>query len=277
MANVYTENAIKNYLKNIGDISILTPEQEKEIAFKSSIGDKQATETLIVSNLRLVVSIAKRYKGRGLPMTDLIQEGNIGLMVAAKKFDLDKNCRFSTYATYWIKQYILRSIDNQRKSVRVPVHMLETIAKYHKTENLLAQQLKRKPTDDEVAKEMKVEVSLIKQLQLFSLENLSLDTKIGEDDVTLGDFVESHTFTSPEENSYNNLRKEKIAEVLNSLSEKERKVIILRYGLEDGVSKTLEDIGDLLGFSKERIRQVEKSAMKKLSHPSRRKILKDFL
>lgn len=274
-ASVYATNSIKSYLHQIGQIKILTSTEEKEIFERYSRGDEHALEELITANLRLVVSIAKRYKGRGLSLEDLIQEGNIGLMTAAKKFDYTKGFKFSTYATYWIRQSIQRAIDNTKNTIRVPVHMMENLAKYKKVYSELLQK-SGTPSEEEIAKQMGVTVKTVKEIKVLELSMLSLDETLGEDNTTLGSLIESNTYVSPEDNYRQIELSEKLHMVLDQLSEKEKQVIILRFGLDGGEAKTLEDIGRMYNLSKERIRQIEATALKKLAHPSRARQLEGF-
>lgn len=276
MSNVYVDNAVKSYLKQIGEYDILTPQEEQEIALRCAAGDLAARDQLISANLKLVISVAKRYKGRGLPFLDLVQEGNIGLMTAVDKFNLDKQCKFSTYATYWIKQSIMRALDNQKRTIRVPVHLLEDLAKYKKVQNELTQQLLRPPYLEEISEYMGFSVDYLKELQEYNLDCVSLNTQIGDDEnMALEDLLSSNYMNPIFEYEDNNL-KEKIYTILETLSPREREIIILRMGLEDGVPMTLEDIGKRMHLSKERIRQIFNESLKKLSHPSRQWILEEF-
>ena len=269
---------VRMYLKEIGQIKLLTNEEETELADKISEGDEYAKSTLAEANLRLVVSIAKRYVGRGMLFLDLIQEGNIGLMKAVEKFDVSKGYKFSTYATWWIRQAITRAIADQARTIRVPVHMVETINKLARVERQLTLELNREPTEEELSKKMGTTVEKIRDIYKISQEPVSLETPIGEeDDSHLGDFIPDETNMSPEDFAINELLKDEISEVLLTLTEREEKVIRLRFGLEDGRPRTLEEVGQLFGVTRERIRQIEAKALRKLRHPSRSRKLKDYL
>ena len=269
---------VRMYLKEIGQIKLLTTEEELELADKIAQGDEQAKATLAEANLRLVVSIAKRYVGRGMLFLDLIQEGNIGLMKAVEKFDVTKGYKFSTYATWWIRQAITRAIADQSRTIRVPVHMVETINKLARVERQLTLELNREPTEEELAKKMGTSVDKIRDIYKISQEPVSLEIPIGEeDDSHLGDFIPDETNMSPEDFAVNELLKDEISEVLLTLTEREEKVIRLRFGLEDGRPRTLEEVGQLFGVTRERIRQIEAKALRKLRHPSRSRKLKDYL
>lgn len=269
---------VRMYLKEIGQIKLLTTEEELELADKIAEGDEQAKATLAEANLRLVVSIAKRYVGRGMLFLDLIQEGNIGLMKAVEKFDVSKGYKFSTYATWWIRQAITRAIADQARTIRVPVHMVETINKLARVERQLTLELNREPTEEELAKKMGTSVEKIRDIYKISQEPVSLEIPIGEeDDSHLGDFIPDETNMSPEDYAVNELLKDEISEVLLTLTEREEKVIRLRFGLEDGRPRTLEEVGQLFGVTRERIRQIEAKALRKLRHPSRSRKLKDYL
>lgn len=269
---------VRMYLKEIGQIKLLTTEEELELADKISQGDEQAKATLAEANLRLVVSIAKRYVGRGMLFLDLIQEGNIGLMKAVEKFDVTKGYKFSTYATWWIRQAITRAIADQARTIRVPVHMVETINKLARVERQLTLELNREPTEEELSKKMGTSVEKIRDIYKISQEPVSLEIPIGEeDDSHLGDFIPDETNMSPEDFAINELLKDEISEVLLTLTEREEKVIRLRFGLEDGRPRTLEEVGQLFGVTRERIRQIEAKALRKLRHPSRSRKLKDYL
>ena len=269
---------VRMYLKEIGQIKLLTNEEEAELADRISSGDEVAKATLAEANLRLVVSIAKRYVGRGMLFLDLIQEGNIGLMKAVEKFDIEKGFKFSTYATWWIRQAITRAIADQARTIRVPVHMVETINKLARVERQLTLELNREPTEEELAKKMETSVEKIREIYKISQEPVSLETPIGEeDDSHLGDFIPDETNMSPEDYAINELLKDEISEVLLTLTEREEKVIRLRFGLEDGRPRTLEEVGQLFGVTRERIRQIEAKALRKLRHPSRSRKLKDYL
>ncbi len=269
---------VRMYLKEIGQIKLLTTEEELELADKIAKGDEQAKATLAEANLRLVVSIAKRYVGRGMLFLDLIQEGNIGLMKAVEKFDVTKGYKFSTYATWWIRQAITRAIADQARTIRVPVHMVETINKLARVERQLTLELNREPTEEELSKKMGTSVEKIRDIYKISQEPVSLEIPIGEeDDSHLGDFIPDETNMSPEDYAVNELLKDEISEVLLTLTEREEKVIRLRFGLEDGRPRTLEEVGQLFGVTRERIRQIEAKALRKLRHPSRSRKLKDYL
>ncbi len=269
---------VRMYLKEIGQIKLLTTEEELELADRIAEGDEQAKATLAEANLRLVVSIAKRYVGRGMLFLDLIQEGNIGLMKAVEKFDVTKGYKFSTYATWWIRQAITRAIADQARTIRVPVHMVETINKLARVERQLTLELNREPTEEELSKKMGTSVEKIRDIYKISQEPVSLEIPIGEeDDSHLGDFIPDETNMSPEDFAINELLKDEISEVLLTLTEREEKVIRLRFGLEDGRPRTLEEVGQLFGVTRERIRQIEAKALRKLRHPSRSRKLKDYL
>ena len=269
---------VRMYLKEIGQIKLLTTEEELELADRIAQGDEQAKAILAEANLRLVVSIAKRYVGRGMLFLDLIQEGNIGLMKAVEKFDVTKGYKFSTYATWWIRQAITRAIADQARTIRIPVHMVETINKLARVERQLTLELNREPTEEELAKKMGTSVEKIRDIYKISQEPVSLEIPIGEeDDSHLGDFIPDETNMSPEDFAVNELLKDEISEVLLTLTEREEKVIRLRFGLEDGRPRTLEEVGQLFGVTRERIRQIEAKALRKLRHPSRSRKLKDYL
>ena len=269
---------VRMYLKEIGQIKLLNTDEELELADRIIEGDEQAKATLAEANLRLVVSIAKRYVGRGMLFLDLIQEGNIGLMKAVDKFDVTKGYKFSTYATWWIRQAITRAIADQARTIRVPVHMVETINKLARIQRQLTLELNREPSEDELAKKMGMSVERIREIYKISQEPVSLETPIGEeDDSHLGDFIKDERNMSPEEYATNELLKDEISEVLLTLTEREEKVIRLRFGLEDGKSRTLEEVGQMFGVTRERIRQIEAKALRKLRHPSRSRKLKDYM
>ena len=269
---------VRMYLKEIGQIKLLTMEEELQLADRILEGDSEAKATLAEANLRLVVSIAKRYVGRGMLFLDLIQEGNIGLMKAVDKFDVSKGYKFSTYATWWIRQAITRAIADQARTIRVPVHMVETINKLARIQRQLTLELNREPTEEELAKKMGTTPDKIRDIYKISQEPVSLETPIGEeDDSHLGDFIKDERNVSPEEYATNELLKDEIAEVLLTLTEREEKVIRLRFGLDDGKSKTLEEVGQIFGVTRERIRQIEAKALRKLRHPSRSRKLKDYM
>ena len=269
---------VRMYLKEIGKISLLTLEEEQELSKKVAEGDEKAKKRLAESNLRLVVSIAKRYFGRGLLFLDLIQEGNIGLMKAVEKFDYDKGYKFSTYATWWIRQAITRALADQARTIRVPVHMVETINKMARIERQMTLELNREPTDQELSKKMGLSVDKIAEIRKISQDPVSLETPIGEeDDSHLGDFLADERTMSPEEFATYEILKDELREVLDTLTVREKEVLELRFGLFDGSSHTLEEVGKQFKVTRERIRQIEAKALRKLRHPSRAKKLKDFL
>lgn len=269
---------VRMYLKEIGQIKLLTMDEELALADRIIAGDEEAKATLAEANLRLVVSIAKRYVGRGMLFLDLIQEGNIGLMKAVEKFDVSKGYKFSTYATWWIRQAITRAIADQARTIRVPVHMVETINKLARIQRQLTLELNREPSEEELAKKMNMSVDKIREIYKISQEPVSLETPIGEeDDSHLGDFIKDERNMSPEEYATNEMLKDEISDVLLTLTEREEKVIRLRFGLEDGKSRTLEEVGQMFGVTRERIRQIEAKALRKLRHPSRSRKLKDYM
>ena len=269
---------VRMYLKEIGQIKLLSLEEESELADRITAGDEQAKNILAEANLRLVVSIAKRYVGRGMLFLDLIQEGNIGLMKAVDKFDVTKGYKFSTYATWWIRQAITRAIADQARTIRVPVHMVETINKLSRFQRQLTLELNREPTDDELAKKMNTTVEKVREIYKISQDPVSLETPIGEeDDSHLGDFIKDERNLSPEEFATNEMLKDEISQVLETLTEREEKVIRLRFGLEDGKPRTLEEVGQMFGVTRERIRQIEAKALRKLRHPSRSRKLRDYM
>ncbi len=276
--NLTIDDPVRMYLKEIGQIKLLSLDEELKLADRIMAGDEEAKRTLAESNLRLVVSIAKRYVGRGMLFLDLIQEGNIGLMKAVEKFDVSKGYKFSTYATWWIRQAITRAIADQARTIRVPVHMVETINKLARIHRQLTLELNREPSEDELAKKMNLPVERIREILKISQEPVSLETPIGEeDDSHLGDFIKDEHNMSPEDYATNELLKQEISEVLLTLTEREEKVIKLRFGLEDGKSRTLEEVGQMFGVTRERIRQIEAKALRKLKHPSRSRKLKDYM
>ena len=269
---------VRQYLKTIGQVRLLTMEEEQKIAKRISEGDPEAKKELIEANLRLVVSIAKKYVGRGLPLLDLIQEGNIGLMKAVDKFEYEKGFKFSTYATWWIRQAITRAIADQARTIRIPVHMVETINKLIRVSRQLLQELGREPTPEEIAEEMKMPVERVREILKISQEPVSLETPIGEEeDSHLGDFIKDDNVPVPADAATFTLLKEQLEEVLGTLTEREQKVLTLRFGLEDGRARTLEEVGKEFNVTRERIRQIEAKALRKLRHPSRSRKLKDYL
>ena len=276
--DININDPVRMYLKEIGRISLLSPEEELELSEKVAEGDEEAKSKLAESNLRLVVSIAKRYVGRGLLFLDLIQEGNIGLMKAVDKFDSDKGYKFSTYATWWIRQAITRALADQARTIRVPVHMVETINKMSRIQRQLTLELNREPSEEELAKKMGISVEKVREVIKISQEPVSLETPIGEeDDSHLGDFIKDDSSMSPEEYATNEILKEEIKSVLMTLQVREQEVLELRFGLIDGTCHTLEEVGKKFNVTRERIRQIEAKALRKLRHPSRAKKLKDFL
>lgn len=269
---------VRMYLKEIGKISLLSLDEEQELSKRIASGDEEVKKILAESNLRLVVSIAKRYVGRGLLFLDLIQEGNIGLMKAVDKFDYDKGFKFSTYATWWIRQAITRALADQARTIRVPVHMVETINKLARVERQMALDLNREPTDSELAKKMNLPLDKIVEIRRISQDPVSLETPIGEeDDSHLGDFLADERTMGPEEYTDYTMLKEELKEVLETLTKREEEVLELRFGLYDGTCHTLEEVGKKFGVTRERIRQIEAKALRKLRHPSRAKKLRDFL
>ncbi len=275
--NLTINDPVRMYLKEIGQIKLLTYEEELEIANRIVDGDEEAKRELAEANLRLVVSIAKRYVGRGLLFLDLIQEGNIGLMKAVEKFDVTKGYKFSTYATWWIRQAVTRAIADQARTIRVPVHMVETINKTARIQRQLTLELNREPTDEEIAERMELPVEKIKEIYKISQEPVSLETPIGdEDDTQLSDFIKDEHNVGPEEFMLTGSLREEIKGVLLTLTEREERVIRLRFGLDDGKTRTLEEVGQIFGVTRERIRQIESKAIRKLKHPSRSRKLKDY-
>ena len=269
---------VRMYLKEIGKISLLSLDEETELSKRIAEGDETAKNRLAESNLRLVVSIAKRYVGRGMLFLDLIQEGNIGLMKAVEKFDAEKGYKFSTYATWWIRQAITRAIADQARTIRVPVHMVETINKLSRYQRQLTLELNREPTDEELAKKMGMSPDKVREVIKIAQDPVSLETPIGEEeDSHLGDFVPDESNMSPEDFTIHEMLKEEIGDVLLTLTEREEQVLRLRFGLDDGSPKTLEEVGQMFGVTRERIRQIEAKALRKLRHPSRSRKLKVFL
>lgn len=272
------DDPVKIYLKEIGRVPLLTAEEEIELAERMAQGDIKARKRLAEANLRLVVSIAKRYVGRGMQFLDLIQEGNLGLIKAVEKFDHTKGFKFSTYATWWIRQAITRALADQARTIRVPVHMVETINKMSRIQRQLTLELNREPSEDELAKKMGISVEKVREVIKISQEPVSLETPIGEeDDSHLGDFIKDESSMSPEEYATNEILKEEIKSVLMTLQVREQEVLELRFGLVDGTCHTLEEVGKKFNVTRERIRQIEAKALRKLRHPSRAKKLKDFL
>ncbi len=276
--DIKINDPVRMYLKEIGRINLLTSDEEFEYARLAKEGDEEAKKMLAESNLRLVVSIAKRYVGRGMLFLDLIQEGNIGLMKAVEKFDPTKGYKFSTYATWWIRQAITRAIADQARTIRVPVHMVETINKLARVQRQLTQELNREPTDEEIAKRLGITIEKVREVYKISQDPVSLETPIGEeDDSHLGDFIKDERTMGPEEYATVEMLKEELRGVLGTLTDREEKVLKLRFGLEDGQCRTLEEVGQIFGVTRERIRQIEAKALRKLRHPSRSRKLKDFL
>ena len=275
---VNIDDHVKMYLKEIGKVPLLDSEEEKELAMRMVDGDPAAKRRLAEANLRLVVSIAKRYVGRGMLFLDLIQEGNLGLIKAVEKFDYTKGYKFSTYATWWIRQAITRAIADQARTIRIPVHMVETINKLIRVSRQLLQELGREPQAEEIAKELNMPTDKVREIMKIAQEPVSLETPIGEEeDSHLGDFIEDHDAPAPADAASFTLLREQLDEVLETLTLREKKVLELRFGLEDGRSRTLEEVGQHFGVTRERIRQIEAKALRKLRHPSRSKRLKDFL
>ena len=275
---ISVDDPVRMYLKEIGKIPLLTAEKEIELAKRMEAGDEEAKRELAEANLRLVVSIAKRYVGRGMLFLDLIQEGNLGLMKAVEKFDYKKGYKFSTYATWWIRQSITRAIADQARTIRIPVHMVETINKLVRVQRQLVQELGRDPSPGEIAKEMNMEVEKVREIMKIAQEPVSLETPIGEEeDSHLGDFIEDENALAPADAATFIMLREQLIEVLDTLTPREQKVLRLRFGLDDGRARTLEEVGKEFDVTRERIRQIEAKALRKLRHPSRSKKLKDFL
>ncbi|MCI2131312.1 MAG: RNA polymerase sigma factor RpoD [Lachnospiraceae bacterium] len=272
------EDPVRMYLKEIGKVPLLTAEEEIDLAKRMEQGDEEAKKRLAEANLRLVVSIAKRYVGRGMLFLDLIQEGNLGLIKAVEKFDYRKGYKFSTYATWWIRQAITRAIADQARTIRIPVHMVETINKEIRVSRQLLQELGREPTPEEIAEEMNISVDRVREILKISQEPVSLETPIGEEeDSHLGDFIQDDNVPAPADAAANTMLKEQLEEVLGTLTEREQKVLRLRFGLDDGRARTLEEVGKEFNVTRERIRQIEAKALRKLRHPSRSRKLKDYL
>ena len=276
--NINVNDPVRLYLKEIGRVPLLTPEQEMEIAKRMDEGDEEAKKELAEANLRLVVSIAKRYVGRGMSFLDLIQEGNLGLIKAVEKFDYKKGFKFSTYATWWIRQAITRAIADQARTIRIPVHMVETINKLIRVSRQLLQEYGREPTPAEIGKEMGFSEEKVREIQKIAQDPVSLETPIGEEeDSHLGDFIPDDEAPAPSEAASYALLKEQLMDVLSTLTDREEKVLRLRFGLDDGRARTLEEVGKEFDVTRERIRQIEAKALRKLRHPSRSKKLKDYL
>ncbi len=272
------EDPVRMYLKEIGKVDLLTAEEEVELAKRMEAGDEAARQQLVEANLRLVVSIAKKYVGRGMLFLDLIQEGNMGLMKAVEKFDYRKGYKFSTYATWWIRQAITRAIADQARTIRIPVHMVETINKLIRVSRQLLQEKGREPTPEEIGEEMDITAAKVREIMKISQEPVSLETPIGEEeDSHLGDFIEDEDAPAPASAASFMLLKEQLDKVLDSLTEREKRVLELRFGIEDGRSRTLEEVGREFGVTRERIRQIEAKALRKLRHPTRSRKLKDYL
>ena len=276
--SINIEDPVRMYLKEIGKVPLLTAEEEIDLAKRMEAGDEEAKKRLAEANLRLVVSIAKRYVGRGMLFLDLIQEGNLGLIKAVEKFDYNKGFKFSTYATWWIRQAITRAIADQARTIRIPVHMVETINKLVRVSRQLLQELGREPTPEEIAQRMEIPEERVREILKISQEPVSLETPIGEEeDSHLGDFIQDDNVPVPAEAAAFTLLKEQLVEVLGTLTEREQKVLRLRFGLDDGRARTLEEVGKEFNVTRERIRQIEAKALRKLRHPSRSRKLKDYL
>lgn len=277
-SSIKINDPVRMYLKEIGRVNLLTADEEVALALRIEKGDETAKQELAEANLRLVVSIAKRYVGRGMQFLDLIQEGNMGLMKAVEKFDYRKGFKFSTYATWWIRQAITRAIADQARTIRIPVHMVETINKLIRIQRQLLQDLGREPLPEEIGAEMDMDTQKVRYILKISQEPVSLETPIGEeDDSHLGDFIEDHAATSPADHAAYEMMKKQLENVLDTLTDREENVLRLRFGLDDGRTRTLEEVGRVFGVTRERIRQIEAKALRKLRHPSRSKQLKDFL
>ena len=278
ITEVSIDDHVKVYLKDIGKVPLLTTEEEMDLAYRMMQGDEEAKRHLSEANLRLVVAYAKRYVGRGMLFLDLIQEGNLGLMKAVEKFDYTKGYRFSTYATWWIKQAITRAIADQARTIRIPVHMVETINKLSRTTRILVQKFGRDPLPEEIAEEMGITVEKVREIQRIALDPVSLETPIGEEeDSHLGDFIEDVGASSPQDAATFSILKEQLLSVLDTLTPREEMVLRLRYGIDDGHPRTLEEVGKEFGVTRERIRQIEAKALRKLRHPQRSKKLKDYV
>jgi len=278
LENVSTEDPVRMYLKEIGKVPLLTADEEVELSMRMENGDETAKQRLAEANLRLVVSIAKRYVGRGMQFLDLIQEGNLGLIKAVEKFDYEKGYKFSTYATWWIRQAITRAIADQARTIRIPVHMVETINRLTRIQRQLLQDLGREPSPEEIAEEMKLPVEKVLEIQKISQEPVSLETPIGEEeDSHLGDFLPDENIQTPADAASYSMLREQLYEVLETLTDREQKVLRLRFGLDDGRARTLEEVGKEFNVTRERIRQIEAKALRKLRHPSRSRKLKDYL
>lgn len=277
-SSINIDDHVRMYLKEIGKVDLLSADEEMELAKKMSEGDEMAKKRLAEANLRLVVSIAKRYVGRGMLFLDLIQEGNLGLIKAVEKFDYTKGFKFSTYATWWIRQAITRAIADQARTIRIPVHMVETINKLIRISRQLLQELGREPSDEELAKEMDMPIEKVREIRKIAQEPVSLETPIGEEeDSHLGDFIPDEDIPAPSDAAAFTLLKEQLIEVLDTLTDREEKVLRLRFGLDDGRARTLEEVGKEFNVTRERIRQIEAKALRKLRHPSRSKKLRDYL
>ncbi len=277
-SDIGLDDPVKMYLKDIGRVPLLSADDEIDLARRMQEGDEEAKKKLSEANLRLVVSIAKRYVGRGMLFLDLIQEGNLGLMKAVEKFDYQKGFKFSTYATWWIRQAITRAIADQARTIRIPVHMVETINKLTRVSRILLQKYGREPTPAEIAKEMNISEERVREIQKIAQDPVSLETPIGEEeDSHIGDFIEDDKTVAPSDSVSTTMLKETLLNVLNSLTPREEKVLRLRYGVDDGRPRTLEEVGKEFNVTRERIRQIEAKALRKLRHPSRSKHLKDFL
>ncbi len=276
--SIELDDPVRMYLKEIGKVPLLSPEEEIDLAKRMEAGEEQAKRKLVEANLRLVVSIAKKYVGRGMLFLDLIQEGNLGLIKAVEKFDYRKGYKFSTYATWWIRQAITRSIADQARTIRIPVHMVETINKLVRVSRQLLQELDREPTPEEIASEMDISEDKVREIMKIAQEPVSLETPIGEEeDSHLGDFIEDEDAPAPATAASFMLLKEQLGGVLDTLTDREKRVLELRFGIEDGRPRTLEEVGREFGVTRERIRQIEAKALRKLRHPSRSKKLKDYL